>query len=66
MVQYHGDLHQEMRERNWDMLSGSLMETHMTAVPVATGVYSAIFKTSGDSGPEPRICLLMGELFLLM
>ena len=48
------------------MSSGSLMETHMTAVPVATGVYSAILLTLGDSGPELRICLLMGELFMLM
>ena len=66
MVQYHGDLHQEMRERNWDMLSGSLMETHMTAVPVATGEYSATLMTMEDSGPEPRICLLMGEECMLM
>ena len=49
-----------MRERNWDMLSGSLMETHMTQ-PLATGVYSAILMTLGDIGQELRICLLMGE-----
>ena len=54
-----------MRERNWDMSSGSLMETHMTQL-LATGVYNAIFKTLGDIGQELKTCLLMGELFMLM